>query len=44
MPFDFAQAEQMLNGSERHTFFLKVSLKNRRNLFLGSNISACIYF
>ena len=27
MPFDFAQAEQMLNGSSRQTFALEVSLK-----------------
>ena len=30
MPFDFAQAEQMLNGSYRQTFALKVRLKSWR--------------
>ena len=30
MPFDFAQAEQMLNGSKRQTFALKVSLNTWR--------------
>ena len=30
MPFDFAQTEQMLNGSERQTFAQKVSLKTWR--------------
>ena len=30
MPFEFAQAEQMLNGSKQKTFTLKVSLKTWR--------------
>ena len=31
MPFDFAQAEQMVNGSLRQTFALKVSLKTLKS-------------
>ena len=39
MPFEFAQAEQMLKGSCRQTFTLKVSLKTWRLCLQAKNVT-----